>query len=208
MQPLELFDTLLSPDAIVQIGHGDCSVCSLWDTTRACNCAIAQQPDRRDFAAKPSTARTHPLRDLAAPRFPIAVRHGDVFGFALARCSAGAPGIAVSDGECPTGIHEPEHHRAIGIVTVSERVQAHVDVRDAINAFLFGWARYFSYGTHRAAFRGIDYYVYERVRDFLARRHKVKGRGTRQFSYDVVYGERGVLRIERLPWSLAPCASR
>ena len=83
-----------------------------------------------------------------------------------------------------------------------------LDVRDAINAFLFGWARYFSYGTHRAAFRGIDYYVYERVRDFLARRHKVKGRGTRQFSYDVVYGERGVLRLERLPWSLAPCASR
>ena len=36
-----------------------------------------------------------------------------------------------------------------------------LDVRDAHNAFLFGWARYFSYGTHRAAFRGIDYYVYE-----------------------------------------------
>ena len=83
-----------------------------------------------------------------------------------------------------------------------------LDVRDALNGFLFGWARYFSYGTHRAAFRGIDYYVYERVRDFLARRHKVKGRGTHQFSYDVVYGERGVLRLERLPWSLAPCASR
>ena len=43
-----------------------------------------------------------------------------------------------------------------------------LDVRDALNGFLFGWARYFSYGTHRAAFRGIDYYVYERVRDFLA----------------------------------------
>ena len=85
-------------------------------------------------------------------------------------------------------------------------VQHHV--RDALNAFLFGWARYFSYGTHRAAFRGIDYYVYERVRDFLARQHKVTGRGTRQFSYDMVYGERGVLRLERLPWSLAPCASR
>ena len=27
-----------------------------------------------------------------------------------------------------------------------------LDVRDALNAFLFGWARYFSYGTHRAAF--------------------------------------------------------
>src|ERR1700738_2078739 len=83
-----------------------------------------------------------------------------------------------------------------------------LDVRDALNGFLFGWARYFSYGTHRAAFRGIDYYVYERVRDFLARRHKIKGRGTNRFSYNVVYGERAVLRLERLPWSLAPCASR
>jgi RNA-directed DNA polymerase len=84
----------------------------------------------------------------------------------------------------------------------------HGPLRDALNSFLFGWARYFSYGTHRAAFRGIDYYVYERVRDFLARRHKIKGRGTNRFSYNVVYGERGVLRLERLPWSLAPCASR
>ena len=83
-----------------------------------------------------------------------------------------------------------------------------LDVRDALNGFLFGWARYFSYGTHRAAFRGIDYYVYERVRDFLARRHKIEGRGTNRFSYNVVYGEREVLRLERLPWSLAPCASR
>src|SRR6267154_1191677 len=83
-----------------------------------------------------------------------------------------------------------------------------LDVRDALNGFLFGWARYFSYGTHRAAFRGIDYYVYERVRDFLARRPKIKGRGTNRFSYNVVYGERALLRLERLPWSLAPCASR
>src|SRR5438045_3767571 len=35
----------------------------------------------------------------------------------------------------------------------------------------------------------------------------MKGRGTRRFSCNVVYGEREVLRLERLPWSLAPCAS-
>src|SRR5258707_8579623 len=38
--------------------------------------------------------------------------------------------------------------------------------------------------------RGVDRYVYERVRDFLARRHKGAGRGTHVFSCDVVYGER------------------
>src|SRR4029450_6988025 len=82
------------------------------------------------------------------------------------------------------------------------------DVRDALNAFLFGWSRYFSYGTHRAVFRGIDYYVYERVRDFLARRHKVPRRGTRRFSYEVIYGARGVPPLDRAPLTGAPCASR
>jgi RNA-directed DNA polymerase len=82
------------------------------------------------------------------------------------------------------------------------------DVRDALNGLLFGWSRYFSYGTHRAVSRGIDSYVYERVRDFLARRHKVPRRSTRRFSYDVLYGERGVLPLERTPRLVTPCASR
>ena len=51
-------------------------------------------------------------------------------------------------------------------------------------------------------------YVYERVRDFLARRHKVAGRGTRRFSCEVVYGERGLLRLERLPLTAPLSASR
>src|SRR5438132_2222961 len=60
----------------------------------------------------------------------------------------------------------------------------------------------------RRAFRGIDRYVYKRVRDFLVRRHKVAGRGTRRFSGDVVDGERGLLRLERLPLTAPLCASR
>jgi RNA-directed DNA polymerase len=82
------------------------------------------------------------------------------------------------------------------------------EVRDALNGFLIGWSGYFSYGTRWEVFRGIDYYVYERVRDFLARRHKVPGRGTRRFSYEVIYGERGLLRLERSLRPVTPCASR
>ena len=66
----------------------------------------------------------------------------------------------------------------------------------------------FCYGTRRSAFRSVDRYTYERVRDFLARRHKVAGRGTRRFSYDAVYGELGLLRLERLPLAAASCALR
>jgi RNA-directed DNA polymerase len=82
------------------------------------------------------------------------------------------------------------------------------EVRDTLNKSLLGWSNYFSYGTRRSVFRGVDRYVYERVRDFLARRHKVAGRGTKRFSCEIVYGERGLLRLERLPLTAPSCASR
>jgi RNA-directed DNA polymerase len=79
-------------------------------------------------------------------------------------------------------------------------------VRDTLNRSLLGWSQYFCHRTCRSAFRGVDRYTYERVRDFLARRHKVAGRGTHQFSMEVVYGERGLLRLERLPLTAPLCA--
>jgi len=82
------------------------------------------------------------------------------------------------------------------------------EVRDTLNSSLLGWSNYFCHGTRRAAFRSVDRYVYERVRDFLARRHKVAGRGTHRFSLDVVYGQHGLLRLERLPLTAPLCASR
>jgi RNA-directed DNA polymerase len=82
------------------------------------------------------------------------------------------------------------------------------EVRDTLNRSLLGWSNYFCYGTRRGVFRGVDRYVYERVRDFLARRHKVAGRGINRFSCDVVYGERGLLRLERLPLTAPSCALR
>src|SRR5215470_14140791 len=48
------------------------------------------------------------------------------------------------------------------------------EVRDTLNRSLRGWSNYFCYGTRGAAFRSIDHYVTERVRAFLARRHKVQ----------------------------------
>ena len=48
--------------------------------------------------------------------------------------------------------------------------------------------------------------IYERVCDFLARR--VAARGIIRFSWDVVYGACGLLRLERLPLTAASCALR
>jgi RNA-directed DNA polymerase len=73
------------------------------------------------------------------------------------------------------------------------------NVRDMLNRILRGWSGYFCYGTRRSAFRAVDHFAYEHVRDFLARRHKVAGRGSRRFSTDIVYEELALLRLERLP---------
>jgi RNA-directed DNA polymerase len=72
-------------------------------------------------------------------------------------------------------------------------------VRDDLNRSLRGWSNYFNLGSPVMAFRSVDHYVRERVRAFLARRHKVAGRGTRRFTYDAIHRDRGVLCLERLP---------
>ena len=82
------------------------------------------------------------------------------------------------------------------------------EVRDTLNKSLRGWSNYFCYGTCRSAFRAVDRYTYERVRDFLARRHKVAGRGTVRFSCEVVYEKLGLLCLERLPLAAGSCALR
>ena len=74
-----------------------------------------------------------------------------------------------------------------------------LEVRDTLNSILVGWSGYFCHGTRRSAFRSLDHFVYEHVRDFLARRHKVAGRGTRRFSCEVIYGKHRLLRLEHLP---------
>jgi len=72
------------------------------------------------------------------------------------------------------------------------------EVCDRLNAKLRGWQTYFSYGSLSKAYRIVDSYVYNCVRHFLRRRHKItNSRGTRQFSAGVVYGERGVHRLQR-----------
>ena len=72
------------------------------------------------------------------------------------------------------------------------------EVRDRLNQILRGWSAYFNYGTRVTAYDAVDRYVYESVRHFLRRRHKVQSRGTRCFSDEVVFGELGVLRLRRV----------
>jgi RNA-directed DNA polymerase len=71
------------------------------------------------------------------------------------------------------------------------------EVSDRLNALLAGWQAYFGYGTLSRTYGDVDWYVANRVRHFLRRRHKVRSRGSRQFSTEHVYGDRKVLKLGR-----------
>lgn len=70
------------------------------------------------------------------------------------------------------------------------------EVCQKLNQKLRGWRQYFSKGSKSRAYRAVDEYVYDRVRNFLRRRHKVSSQGTRQFPSERVYGSLGVLRLQ------------
>jgi RNA-directed DNA polymerase len=82
------------------------------------------------------------------------------------------------------------------------------EVRDQLNRLLHGWTTYFSYGTRMPAYRAVDHHVYDRVRHFLVRRHKVPTRGTNRFTHDAVFGTLGVLHLGRVHIGPPPCALR
>jgi RNA-directed DNA polymerase len=84
-------------------------------------------------------------------------------------------------------------------LTVPGNRQPWDEVRDQLNAMLRGWQAYFGYGPLKRAYSEVNWYVANRVRHFLRRRHKVRSRGSRQFSTECVWGDREVLRLARPP---------
>jgi RNA-directed DNA polymerase len=74
---------------------------------------------------------------------------------------------------------------------------AWTEVQARLNRLLSGWSAYFSHGALASVYRAVDDHVYDRVRNFLRKRHKAPGRGTKRFSRENVYEELGVLRLCR-----------
>jgi RNA-directed DNA polymerase len=93
-------------------------------------------------------------------------------------------------------------------ILVPGNIGAWPEVRDRLNRLLRGWSTYFGYGTRLPAYRAVDNHVYDRVRHFLVRRHKVPSHGTRRFPREAVFGALGVFHLRRVHLGPPPCASR
>jgi RNA-directed DNA polymerase len=80
----------------------------------------------------------------------------------------------------------------VGALLIPRNKGSWPQIRGRLNRLLAGWSAYFSYGTHVRMYRVVDAYVCDRVRRFLAKRHKEPGQGTRPFSRSRIFGELGV----------------
>lgn len=82
------------------------------------------------------------------------------------------------------------------------------EVAKRVNRIVVGWSNYFNHGTLFFAYRAVDNHLYDRVRHFLRRRHKVQSGGTRLLPTGRCLSEWGVVRLADLARSRHACAGR
>lgn len=86
----------------------------------------------------------------------------------------------------------------VGSILVPGNMGRWEEVRDTLNRLLRGWCGYFSPGSHYVADRAIEAHLYDRVRNFLVRRHKMPARSIGPFSMTAVFGDLGLPRLRHL----------
>jgi RNA-directed DNA polymerase len=68
-------------------------------------------------------------------------------------------------------------------------------VAKRVNRIVVGWSNYFSHGTLFFAYRAVDNHLYDRVRHFLRRRHKIKSGGTSLLPTGKSLRDWGIVRL-------------
>jgi RNA-directed DNA polymerase len=68
-----------------------------------------------------------------------------------------------------------------------------------LNRTMVGWANYFCLGRVGQAYRNVNHHAMKRLRQWLCRKHKVRGqRGTSRFSDQYLHEQLGLVNIEKL----------
>ncbi len=74
-----------------------------------------------------------------------------------------------------------------------------------LNRLLVGWSHYFSLGPVSKSYRAVDAHTTHRLRQWLCRKHKVSGSGTKCYPDEFLYESLGLIRLTRqtrnLPWA-------
>jgi group II intron reverse transcriptase/maturase len=72
----------------------------------------------------------------------------------------------------------------------------------AINRKLKGWANYFRLGAVSKPYGQIDWYVTNRLRRWVCRKHKGKSRAVKRYPYESFYDKLGLIKLSKIPQTL------
>ena len=130
-----------------------------------------------------------------------ALRFSRIYIRAALQCAAGLGVYRIQSVEEERGHHGSGWIKEkVGDLLAPGNVGPWKEVCKRLNRKLTGWRAYFGCGSTAKAYQAVDEHVYDGVRHFLRKRHKVSSQGTRQFPSSRVYGELGVARLYK-PWS-------
>ena len=119
----------------------------------------------------------------------------DFLGYTLGRCYSPKTGRAYI-GTRPSKKKIQRLCREISEMTTGRRKFMDVEKQvAAINRKLKGWSNYFCLGPVSKAYSAVDYHAVRRLRQWLCKKHKVKGAGVSRFSAEYLYLELGLARL-------------
>jgi RNA-directed DNA polymerase len=121
----------------------------------------------------------------------------DFLGYTIGRCYSPKTGRAFI-GNRPSKKKVNRLCREISEMTSDQWSKDVKEQVAAINRKLNGWSNYFCLGQVDKAYGAVDYHVVRRLRQWLCKKHKVRGAGLSRFSAEHLYFELGLVRLRRI----------
>jgi group II intron reverse transcriptase/maturase len=118
----------------------------------------------------------------------------DFLGYTIGRCYSPKTGRAFL-GTRPSRKQVHRLCREISAMTSGRRSLEVQEQVAAINRKLTGWSNYFRLGPVGPAYGAVDYHVVRRLRQWLCRKHQIRGAGVSRFSAAYLYLELGLVRL-------------
>ena len=119
----------------------------------------------------------------------------DFLGYTFGRCYSRKTGRAYI-GTRPSKKKVQRLCREISEMTTGRTTFTEVEKQvAAINRKLNGWSNYFCLGPVSKAYSAVDYHAVRRLRQWLCKKHKVRGAGLSRFSAEYLYFELGLVRL-------------
>jgi RNA-directed DNA polymerase len=118
----------------------------------------------------------------------------DFLGYTIGRCYSPKTGRAFL-GTRPSRKQVNRLCREISVMTSGSRSKDVAEQVAALNRKLQGWSNYFCLGQVSAAYGAVDYHVVRRLRQWLCKKHKVRGAGLSRFSAEYLYLGLGLVRL-------------